>query len=152
MAYPVSGSPTTAFVDAIRALLLADATLTGLLSSTTAVFGHLSEAERTDYPYVVLGRRSRTNDAGAMQTAGSMQALQIDVWSDHKGPAEAQGICSRIAVLLERSPTLTMTGFDYVQGSLTCELEDVFDEPDEDSPDRRLYHGVQRWMAEIHDP
>jgi hypothetical protein len=150
MAYPVSGSPVTAFVDAIRTLLLADATLTGLLSSPTAIYGHLSEAERTAYPYVVLGRRSRTNDAGAMSVAGSMMSLQVDVWSDHKGPFEAQSICSRIARLLERA-SLAVTGFDYVTGSLTCEMEEVFDEPDEDSPDRRVYHGVQRWAAELHE-
>lgn len=150
MPFPVTGSPITAFVDAIRAVLLADATLTALLSSTTAVYGHLSEAARTAYPYIVLGRRSRTNDAGAMSAAGSMVSLQLDVWSDAKGPFRAQEILSRVSVLLERE-MLNVTGFTHIVGSLTCELEDVFDEPDEDSPDKRLYHGVQRWTAEIHE-
>lgn len=147
MAYPVTGSPVTAFADGVRTLLQADATLTALV---TGVYGHLSEAARTAYPYVVLGRRSRAGDAGAMQTAGSVVTLQLDVWSDAKGPYPVQQILSRIVVLLERRP-VTVTGFTVIEGSVTCEFEEIDDEPDEDTPGARLYHGVQRWQAEIHD-
>jgi hypothetical protein len=147
VSFTVTGSPTQALVDAVKTALDADATLGALVNG---IFGHLSESARTAYPYVVLGRRSRLNDTGAMQIAGSHVSLQIDVWSAHKGASEAHGILSRIVVLLERA-NLTVTGFDLIQGSLSCEFEDVFDEPDLDKPDARLYHGVQRWTAEIHE-
>jgi hypothetical protein len=142
-----TGSPTQPFVDAVRIALAADATLGALV---TGIYGHLSEAARTAYPYVVLGRRGRLNDSGAMQTAGGHVNLQVDIWSDHKGPSEVHDIQARIALLLERTD-LTIAGFDLVLGSVSCEFEDVFDEPDTDKPDARLYHGVQRWIAEIHE-
>jgi hypothetical protein len=146
MPYPATGDPTVAFVDAVKTRLTADATLMALI---TGVFSHLSEAARTNYPYVVLGQRHHAGDAGAMQTPGGHVSLQIDTWSNAKGPFQASNIQSRIYVLLERV-ALTVTGFVLVEGSLTREFAEVFDEPDEDSPDRLLYHGVQRWVAEIH--
>lgn len=145
--FTATGSPAQAFVDAIRTALVADA---ALLALVTGVFGHVSEAARTAYPYIVLGRRNRQTDVGAMQIAGSRVTLQIDVWSAHKGASETHAILSRIAYVLERR-NLPISGFALVQGSLTCELEDVFDEPDADAPEARLYHGVQRWTAEIHE-
>lgn len=147
MAYPVTGSPTQALVDAIRVTLTGDATLMALV---TGVFGHLSEAARTAYPYIVLGRRSRNNDGGAMQIAGGLATLQLDVWSDHNGPSQVHAIQSRVSVLLERR-SLSLTGFSLRPGSLTCELEEVFDEDDPDSPDRLLYHGVQRWTGDVEE-
>lgn len=145
--FTVTGSPTQAVVDAIRSALVASVPL---MAQVTGVFGHLSEAARTAYPYIVLGYRSRNNDAGAMQVAGSRVTVQIDVWSAHRGASEAHSILSGIARVLERRD-LAVAGFALVRGSLTCELEDVFDEPDEDKPDERLYHGVQRWAVEIHE-
>jgi hypothetical protein len=145
--FTATGSPTQAFVDAVRLALVADTTLTALV---TGIYGHLSEAARTAYPYVVLGRRSRLNDAGALQIAGGHVTLQIDVWSAHKGASEAHAILSRMVRLLERRD-LAINGFELVRGSVTCEFEEVFDEPDADTPDARLYHGVQRWTAEIHE-
>lgn len=147
MSYPVVGSPTEAFTDGVRTVLKADTTLLGLVSG---VFDQLPETERTTYPYVVLGRRSRTGDTGAMGVAGSRVALQVDVWSDAKGPHQTHTILSRIARLLERQ-AVTVTSYTLIQGSVTCEFEDVFDEPDEDKPGSTLYHGVQRWAAEIHE-
>lgn len=151
----VTGSPTQAFVDAIRSILVADTQAKqgseALMALVTGVYGHLPEAARTAYPYVVLGQRSRDGDTGAMQTAGSNVRLQLDVWSDAKGPYTTHRILSRIAHLLERRSRLTVSGFMYLVGSLTCEFEDCSDEPDEDNPDVRLYHGIQRWTAEIHE-
>jgi hypothetical protein len=144
--FTVTADPTVAFVDAFKAVLTADSTLVALV---TGIYGHLSEAARTPYPYVVLGRRDRS-DAGAMQIAGSMITLQVDVWSDGKGPYAASRIVSRIYALLERR-ALVVPGFACLPGSLTCEGQEIFDEPDEDKPGSRLYHGVQRWVAEIHE-
>lgn len=142
----VTGSPTQAVVDGLKTALEADATLMALV---TGVYGHLP-AGRTTYPYVVLGRRSRQNDSGAMQRPGGTVSVQLDVWSSHKGASEALAILSRIVAVLERQD-ITVTGFALVGGSLTCEFEDVFDEPDEDSPEQVLYHGVQRWTCEVHE-
>ena len=141
------GSPIEAFVDGVRAILVADATLTALV---TGVYGHLSEAARVAYPYVVLGRRTRQNDAGTMQIGGGHVTLQVDIWSAKKGSHEAEVIGSRIVQVLERAP-VRASGYTVVAGSLSCELDEVFDEPDEDKPGARLYHGVQRWTAEIHE-
>lgn len=142
----VTGSPVQAVVDGVKAALTADTTL---MARVTGVYGHLPSG-RTAYPYVVLGRRSRQNDSGAMQTVGGHVSVQIDVWSAHLGASETHSILSDIARVLERR-AIAVSGYSLVGGSLTCELEDVFDEPDEDSPERRLYHGVQRWTCEVHE-
>lgn len=148
MAYPVLGSPLTALVDAVKPVLDADTTLSGLV---TGVYGHVPEAARTAYPYVVLGRRVRDNTGGAMQVAGGRVTLQIDVWDDQKGPARLQSVLSAIARLLERRRNFVVSGYAVMDGSLTCEYEDVFDEPDEDKPGAKVYHGVQRWAVDIHE-
>jgi hypothetical protein len=147
MPTPSLGSPVTAFVDGIRAILLADATLTGMV---TGIFGHMTGAQRTAYPYLFIGRRHRANDTGAMGVVGGHVRVQIDGWSAALGPSQIQLIFSRVAVLLERRP-VTVTGFALVTGSMSLEFEDFFDEPDPSRPDGRLYRGVQQWIAEIHD-
>lgn len=144
--FVVTGSPTQAFVDAMKTRLEADATLMALVEG---VYGHLSEAARTAYPYIVIGYRHLDDgNTRSMGLAGGRCEVQLDVFSDHKGASEAHAILSRLRVLLERV-TLRLNGFVMVQGSLACEMEDVFDEPDEDKPQSKLYHGVQRWGAEI---
>jgi hypothetical protein len=144
---PSVGSPITAFVDGIRAVLLADTTLVGMV---TGIFNHLPAAQRTNYPYILISRRHRTNDTGAMGVVGGHTRVQIDGWSSFRGPTQMQQILSRIAVLLERQP-IAVTGYVLVTGSMTLEFEDVFDEPDASLPDGRLYRGLQQWIAEIHD-
>jgi hypothetical protein len=143
--FVVTGSPTQAFVDAVKDRLDGDTTLAALVTGT---YGHLSEAARVAYPYLVLGQRTLDNEGGAMGLPGGRITLQLDGWSDRKGPSQMHTILSRVRVLLERQ-TLRLDGFVMVVGSLTCELEDVFDEPDEDKPGNRLYHGVQRWVASV---
>ena len=145
--FTVSAEPAQAFVDAVSARLSADGTLLALV---TGIVAHLSEAARVAYPYVVLGRRGIDRNAGAMGCAGANVSLQLDVWSDAKGPYQAGRILSRVSVLLERYP-LVVAGFAPVQGSLTCDMSEVFDEPDADKPMALLYHGVQRWGMELHE-
>jgi hypothetical protein len=149
MAFSVSADPTVAFVDAIKTRLESDATLDALI---TGVYGHVSEAARTNYPYVVLGRRRVPTDdidQGVMGVNCVVVELQIDVWSDAEGPFTVTNICSRLYALLERY-ALSVTGFDVVSGSLSRHFQDVFNEPDEDNPEQKLYHGVQRWRCELH--
>lgn len=142
----VTGSPMQAVVDGIKSALEADA---ALMARIEGVFGHLP-ADRQAYPYIVLGRRTRQNDSGAMQIVGGHVSVQVDVWSDHKGASETHAILSDVSRVLERRD-IQVSGYGLVKGSLTCEVEDVFDEPDEDKPDSSLYHGVQRWTCEVHE-
>ena len=147
--FTVTADPTVAVVDAIKARLSADATLTALV---TGIYGHLSEAARVAYPYLVLGRRT-TNalvGGGPMGLGGNTVSLQIDGWSDAKGPYAISAIASRVYVVLERTP-LALAGLTLVQGSLMREMQEIFDEPDEDKPGARLYRMVQRWTAELHE-
>jgi hypothetical protein len=144
--FTVTGSPVQAFVDALKAALEAD---TAFMAVVTRVTGHVSETTGLTLPYVVIGRRSRS-DAGAMQLGGNRLTVQLDWWSGHKGPSVAQSIGGHVSRILERR-TLRLSGFSMVVGSLTCEFEEVFDEPDEDMPGEKLYHGTQRWACEVHE-
>jgi hypothetical protein len=81
----VTADPTTAFADAIKTILSADAALSALVEG---VFGHVSETAAQDYPYVVLSRTSADGNAGAMGIAGHLVSLQVDAWSNAKGPYE----------------------------------------------------------------
>lgn len=144
--FTVSADPTVAFVDAVKAKLSADSVLVAMV---TGIYGHLSEAARTNYPYVVLARREGV-PAGAMQLAGSEVTLFIDVWSDAKGPFTVTSICSRIYAVLERKP-LMVSGFTLTDASVTRMAQTIFDEPDADDPDSLLYHGVQQWTAIVEE-
>mgnify|MGYP001588809245 FL=1 len=108
--FAVSAEPTQAFVDAIALRLTADndakhpQSLRSLLGGTMKVYAHLSEIARVAYPYVVLGRRGLDRHAGAMSLPGANVTLQLDGWSNYKGPYEMARILSRVSVLLERHP------------------------------------------------
>ena len=144
--FAILGSPVQTFIDAVKAALEADAELMALIEG---VFGHVSEAARVDYPYLVLGHRHLDDGrARSMGVDGGQVSLMLDGWSDHKGASQMQAICSRVRQVLERTP-LRVAPFTLMAGSLHCEFEDVFDEPDEDAPTKKLYHGVQRWVAEL---
>lgn len=145
--FTVTGSPSQAFVDALSATLQADSVLMGLV---TGVFAHVSEKARTNFPYVVLGRRTGDGNGGAMQMPGGQYTVQIDVWSEDKGPFVTSTILSRIFTLLERQP-LRVSGFELIRGSLTRTEDEIFTEPDTDDPKQVLYHGVQVWTGEIHE-
>lgn len=145
--FTVTADPTTAFADAFKAVLVADA---ALLLLVTGVFGHVSEAARVAYPYLVLGRSAVDGNAGAMQLPGHLVSLQLDGWSDAGGPYAIEQIGSRVFGLMERRPGFVVPGFAILEGSLHREFAEVFDEPDEDKPDGRLYRTTQRWTVEIH--
>lgn len=152
--FTVSAEPLVAFVDAFRAVVAADAVLLAgqtNVRSLVGVYGHVTEAARQAFPYLVLGQRTVDGDAGAMQNAGVLVTLQIDGWSDAKGPFEIQAIGSRVYALMERRAGFTVPGFAVVAGSLHRAYGDYFDEVDEDKPGARLYRMVQRWTVEIHE-
>ena len=145
--FVVTGSPLLPFVDAFKAALKADAALMAVIEG---VFGHLKETARQAYPYIVLGRRTKAGDEGPMGLAGGRFTMQLDGWSNHQGASEMHVMLGHVFRVMERR-ALVVSGFDLIRGSLTCEYEDVFDEPDPDTPTRTLYHGVQRWACEIHE-
>lgn len=146
--FTVSAEPRTAFVDAISARLTGDAALLAIV--TGGVLGQLSQAARTTPPYLVLGRTHLDRAFGPF-VPGCLISLEIDGWSSAKGPYEMERILSRVSVLLERTQTLPVTGFEYVRGSLTAEMSDVEWEPDPDKPESGFYRGSQRWLAELHE-
>lgn len=152
--FTVTAEPTVAFVDAFKAVLAADATLLAGATNVRAlvgVYGHVSEAARVTYPYLVLGRRTLDGNDGAMQRSGGLVSLQLDGWSDAKGPYEVQAIGSRVLALMERRSGFQVPGFEVVAGSLHREFSEYFDEPDEDKPGARLYRMVQRWSIRLHE-
>lgn len=152
--YAIAAEPVVAFADAFRAPLVSDPLLlTGGTSwrALTGVFGHLADTARVSYPYLVLGQRTVDGDAGAMQVAGHLITLQIDGWSDAKGPFEIEAIGSRVFALMERRPGFRVSGFAIVHGSLHREFGDYFPEPDPDKPGSLLYRLVQRWTVELHE-
>src|SRR4051812_10974107 len=103
--FSVSAEPVVAFVDAFRAPIAADAQLlAGAVNARplVGIYGHVSEAARVNYPYLVLGQRTVDGNAGAMQRAGQIITLQLDGWSNAKGPFEIQAIGSRVFALMER--------------------------------------------------
>ncbi len=143
----ITGSPVRPFVDALLAKLRAD---TALLALVTGVYGHLSETQATAYPYITFQQPTADGDAGAMQLAGDNVSVQLDVFSRYSGQYEAGRILSRMYAVLERQP-VRVSGFDLIGGSLHREHEHIQWEPDEDDPKQGIYHGVQRWTAEIHE-
>lgn len=141
--WTVTGSPALAFADAIAAVLTADLVLTALV---TGVYAALPRAGRTAVPYVVLARREFDDTGGAMQVAGGLAKIFLEVWSDKDGPAEVQQIQSRIRALLLRR-TVPIAGYTMLSASLTCAMETVTLDPDPDMPERTLFHGAQEWTA-----
>lgn len=146
--FSVSAEPVTAFVDAFTAALVTDAAYAALVTGT---YGHVTEAAAATFPYVVIGTRSVNGDAGAMQVAGSRVSLQLDGWSDTKGPYTVQLIGSRIAAVMERRRGFSVPGFAVVDGSLHREMSEYLSEFDAERPQHSLYRLVQRWTVEIHE-
>lgn len=152
--FTATAEPVVGVVDAVRAVLVADPVLLAGATNVRAlvgVYGHLSEAARVAYPYLVLGRRTADGNEGAMQRSGSQVTLQIDGWSDAKGPYEIERIGSRVFALLDRRQGFSVPGFEVLDGSLHREFSEYFDEPDEDKPGARLYRMVQRWTVIVHE-
>src|SRR5687767_9953744 len=100
MPYTATASPTQAFVDALKTRLEDDATLMALIEG---VYGHVSEAARTAYPYLVIGyRHLDEGQARSMGLAGGNVQVQLDGWSAHKGASEMHTVLSRVRALLQR--------------------------------------------------
>lgn len=103
-------SPILALRTAIRARLVADAGLTGLLGGPRVY----DEPPRgTDPPYIVFGNAS-AQDWSASGVDGHSHALDLVVWSDQGGDSEALGVAGVIAGLLVDAP-LALSGHRLVR-------------------------------------
>ncbi len=146
--------------DAIYAELAADAelaTLARAVGATVTIAPALPDGARTETPYVIVGDRALHGTGFAMGLEGGEGEVIVDVWSDFNGPEEAQDIQGRIRALLLRdplghiAPRLLAAGVVMFAGSLACPEERVFQDWDPLMPSRSLYHGVQRWQADIEE-
>ena len=148
MPFLATGTAIEAFVDALIAYLRADATLVALV---TGIYGHVPEAARTAFPYVRLSSPSfDQQDFGGMGVGGGRLTLEVDAWSNAKGPHAIRVIMARIKVLLMRAD-LVVVGHHMAGGSLVTTDDRDFDEPDPDMPEQRLYRGHQTWEALIEE-
>lgn len=107
MSVPVSSSAVLPVQDAVRAALLADATLTDLIRG---VFDWVEEGQA--YPYIRIGEAIETPD-NAHSSHGSNTVITLHVWSKYRGYAQALAIASRVRALLEHQP-LTIAGHRHV--------------------------------------
>lgn len=107
MSMPESASAALAVQGAIRTRLLADSTLTDLI---TEVVDWVDD-ERP-YPYVQIGEAIETPD-NTHSSHGSQTQVTLHVWSKYRGFKEALTIASRLRALLEHQP-LTIDGHRHV--------------------------------------
>ena len=147
MAYAVTGSPAEPFADAFLDRLLATSAVTALVG--TRISAALKAGVKTALPYVLGGRRDVLPGSVAMQKEGGEVAIWIDVWSEANGPHEAHQILSAIRAAMGRDVVLTIDGFTMYAGSLACDEERVFQDDDTDMPQKSVWHGVQRWTADL---
>lgn len=145
MAPPTSAKQ--ALIEAFYTRLNGNTRFTSLV--TGGLHGHVSDAARTTPPYLVFDYQHR--DEGQMRSMGldgGSVMFNLDGFSSYKGAYEMNRIQALVRELCHRQ-SLPLKGYQLVEGSLVCEFEDVFAEPDEDKLGAKLYHGVQRWAAEI---
>jgi hypothetical protein len=148
---PVTGSPEAALASVLWSIAASDGPLIALVGADQVVTA-LRLDQRTPFPCVVVGRREFASNygtdryGGAMQVEGGRASIWIDVWSAINSPVETQTVLSRLRVLFQRV-NLVVPGFVLIDGSLTCQDELCFQDDDPDDPQRRLFHGVQRWTA-----
>lgn len=106
MSTPVPGLAALPTRDAVRAALLADAPLMGLIK------GVLDQVpERQPYPYIHLGESTETPD-NAHDRHGSSILQTLHVWSQHRGYAEALTIAARVIQALDHT-TLSISGHTH---------------------------------------
>lgn len=102
-------SPVLALRRAIRAALLADATLTGQLGGPRV---HDEAPPGAPAPRIAFAE-VQARDWSAQSCAGAEQILVLSVWSDARGTREALDIADRVIALLDEAP-LTLDGHRLV--------------------------------------
>ena len=105
----MTNAPVTILRRAIRATLLADATLTSQLGGAK-VFDDAPSGTPT--PYVIFAD-TQWRDWSATLSRGAEQIFVLSVWSTQRGVREALDIAERIIELLDEAP-LTLGGAHLV--------------------------------------
>lgn len=149
MPYVVTGSPLGPFADAVLTALAADGNLTAIVADR--IVATPKTGTRTTYPYIVGDRRDLAPGSVAMQKEGGEASLWIHCWSELNDPDEVQRMQARVRAVLNRSTALAITGYVMYAGSLHIEEEMVISDFDQDMPQRSLYHGVQRVVADLEE-
>ncbi len=93
-------SPVLALRRAIRAALLADAALTGLLGGAR-VYDEAPPGAPT--PRIAFSD-AQSRDWSAQASQGAEQMLVVSVWSGARGTREALDIADRVVALLDEAP------------------------------------------------
>lgn len=146
MPYTVTGSPLGPFADAVLTALLDDGNLTDIVGPR--IVASTKRGERTAFPYIVGGRHDLMPGAVPMQTEGGEASIWLDFWSELNSPDEVRRMMGRARAALSRR-TLPVVGFTMRAGSLACAEELVIPDFDPDMPQKSLYHGVQKWSADL---
>tara|TARA_X000001382_G_scaffold5313_1_gene4518 strand:+ start:623 stop:1027 length:405 start_codon:yes stop_codon:yes gene_type:complete len=124
---------------AIFSTLNGDSTLTSTLSVT--IHDHVPQG--TEFPYVVIGEETMTDDSSTKDIDFNEFTLVIHTFSRNRGRKEAKQIMARVYELLHKS-TLTVTGANHI--NTRFEFHDVIKEND-----GLTYHGVQRFRTILSD-
>lgn len=113
---------------AIRTLLLADGTLTGLLAASTAVYDGVPDD--AEYPYVTFDTK-HSEPTDTFDKDVNDDRITLYIWSQARGDEQALTIASRINDLLHGTTLdLASSGFRNVPGSLQLDMMDTMREPD----------------------
>ena len=124
---------------AIFSALNGDSTLTSTLSAT--IHDHVPQG--TQFPYVVIGEETMTDDSSTKDIDFNEFTLVIHTFSRNRGRKEAKEIMARVYELLHKA-SLTVTGANHI--NTRFEFHDVIKEND-----GLTYHGVQRFRTILSD-
>lgn len=96
----MADAPETALQRAVHAVLLADAGLLAAFGGTVRAYDRVPGAAgtggRPTLPYISYGPTDSQNDGDGYCIDSQTVQLQVDVWSDKPGKAEAQSITDLI--------------------------------------------------------
>ena len=98
MSLPVPGLASLPVRDAVRAALLADAPLMGMI---TGVLDWVPEKQ--PYPYIHLGESVET-PANAHDRHGAETRQTLHIWSQYRGYAQGLTIAARVLQALDHTP------------------------------------------------
>lgn len=127
----------------VRALLVADTTLAGLMGGSAVVYDHVPQD--TARPYIQLratqAQEWDTDPYAEATGIGEAHILSLDTWSDYEGVYQTRQLLRRCKELISDQEA-SFTLIDHKLISIRFVLMDVFPEPD-----GQLYHGVVQFRA-----
>lgn len=133
--------PSFELQKAMRAAILADATLKSLVSAPVRLYDFVPE--NAPMPYIVHDEPTSSEwDVTPTETDGGFgheHAIMLHVWSAYEGRKEVSAILSRLEVLFrEWEPSLTGHRLVNIRFQSSDRLRD---------PDGQAFHGVLQFRA-----